>query len=247
MPDELYTFVDNYIRECFEEEKVLASTDHQTVIKARHRKSRKRYIVRRLTGTGQAFLKLRGIGCENLPRVYEVAETISNSVQEGASRIIVLEEYIQGDSLDMLIDGGEHLTKHQARNIALQLCDALYALHSLGIIHRDVKPSNVILSGSRAVLIDFDAARICRPDSEKVRDTQILGTVGYAPPEQYGFSETDFRADIYAMGVLINEMLTGVHPSETLAPGRWGRIIGRCTMISPDKRYRTIEELKGAI
>ena len=77
----------------------------------------------------------------------------------------------------------------------------------------------------------------------KKQDTRILGTVGYAPPEQYGISETDYRADIYAVGVLINEMLTGLHPSQKLARGHWGRIVSRCTMASPDKRYNSVREL----
>lgn len=101
------------------------------------------------------------------------------------------------------------------------------------------------MKSTYAVLIDFDAAR--HYDSDKIRDTHVLGTVGYAPPEQYGISETDYRADIYAMGVLINEMLTGKHPSQALAPGHWGRIVSRCTMIHPKKRYTSVEELMEAL
>ena len=110
-----------------------------------------------------------------------------------------------------------------------------------------------MIRGDDAVLIDFDAARSFSQgrgnagENVKTQDTRILGTVGYAPPEQYGISETDYRADIYAMGVLMNEMLTGVHPSQTLAEGRWGRIISRCTMIQPDKRYNSVTELMEAL
>ena len=115
----------------------------------------------------------------------------------------------------------------------------------MGIIHRDVKPSNVILQGKTAVLIDFDASR--KYDASSRKDTQVLGTVGYAAPEQYGFTQTDSRADIYAVGVMLNVMLTGEHPSRTLAKGHLGRVIQRCTMISPQRRYpnilRLIEDL----
>lgn len=80
---------------------------------------------------------------------------------------------------------------------------------------------NVILRGADAVLIDFDAARLYKPELEN--DTQILGTTGFAAPEQYGLSQTDIRTDIYAVGILINVMLTGRHPSKKLAEGKLGR------------------------
>ena len=112
-------------------------------------------------------------------------------------------------------------------------------------VHRDVKPENVILRGLDAVLIDFDAARFYKPEAEG--DTQILGTTGFAAPEQYGLRQSDTRADIYSMGVLINVMLTGEHPSRRLAPGRMGRIVERCTQVNPEKRYKDIKRLMAAL
>lgn len=111
----------------------------------------------------------------------------------------------------------------------------------MGIVHRDVKPENVILRGKEAVLIDFDASRIYKENMGE--DTQVLGTTGFAAPEQYGLSQSDGRADIYALGVLLNIMLTGEHPSRKLAGGRMGRIVQRCTMVNPEKRYRNIIHL----
>ena len=77
----------------------------------------------------------------------------------------------------------------------------------------------------------------------KRRSAQILGTTGFAAPEQYGLSQSDGRADIYALGVLLNIMVTGEHPSRKLAGGRIGRIVQRCTMVSPEKRYKNILHL----
>ncbi len=156
----------------------------------------------------------------------------------------VLEEYVQGDPLSEVLQG-VRMTPAEARKIALQLCRALWTLHSLGGIHRDVKPENVLLRGDQAVLIDFDAARVFKKDGGS--DTQVLGTTGYAAPEQYGIAQTDGRADIYALGVLLNVMLTGRHPSRELAEGKLGRIVQKCTMVNPKKRYKNVLHLMEAL
>ncbi|MBQ3048940.1 MAG: protein kinase, partial [Oscillospiraceae bacterium] len=114
-------------------------------------------------------------------------------------------------------------------------------LHSFGAVHRDIKPENIIICGGNAVLIDFDASRIFKEESET--DTQILGTTGFAAPEQYGFSQSDPKADIYSLGILLNVMLTGKHPSKELAKGRMGRIVQRCTMTNPKKRFKSVLHL----
>ena len=74
-------------------------------------------------------------------------------------------------------------------------------------------------------------------------DTQVLGTTGFAAPEQYGLSQSDARTDIYSLGVLMNVMLTGQHPSKRLAEGRMGRIIEHCPRVNPAKRYRDVLRL----
>ena len=155
-----------------------------------------------------------------------------------------LEEYIQGDSLAYLLEGAL-FTPAEARKITRQLCNALWVLHQLGAVHRDIKPENVMIRGSEAILIDFDASRIFKSDTNQ--DTQILGTTGYAAPEQYGIAQTDERADIYSLGVLLNIMLTGKHPSKELASGRLGRIVQKCTMVNPEKRYKSVLYLMEAL
>ena len=78
-------------------------------------------------------------------------------------------------------------------------------------------------------------------------DTTVLGTTGFAAPEQYGIGQSDARADIYALGTLMNVMLTGRHPSVEMAPGRFGRIVKKCTMVNPDDRYKDITRLMEAL
>ena len=132
-------------------------------------------------------------------------------------------------------------TPKETRRILRQLCGALWVLHSMGAVHRDVKPENIVLRGNEAVLIDFDAARIHKKGEEN--DTRVLGTIGFAAPEQYGFSQSDACSDIYSLGILMNVMLTGKHPSNQLAPGRFGRIVTRCTQVTPRKRYKNVRRL----
>ena len=92
-----------------------------------------------------------------------------------------------GDTLGEILQGGL-LTNAEAKQICRQLCAALWVLHSMGVVHRDVKPDNVIIRGKDAVLIDFDASRIYKNANNE--DTKILGTTGFAAPEQYGLSQS---------------------------------------------------------
>ena len=132
-------------------------------------------------------------------------------------------------------------TPEETKTIVKQLCRALWVFHSMDAVHRDVKPENIVLRGSDAILIDFDAARFYKAGHET--DTQVLGTAGFAAPEQYGLSQSDASSDIYALGILINIMLTGEHPSTRLADGRWGRIVTRCTQVTPSRRYKNVLRL----
>lgn len=212
--------------------RVLKQSPRGTVSVVRHKKSGTRYVFRRYSGSGEVYRRLLPVLCPHLPQIMEAAE------QDG--RTAVLEEYVQGDTLAELLMGAR-LTEREARQVTMQLCQALHVLHSMGAVHRDVKPENVILRGSDAVLIDFDAARIYKVASES--DTQVLGTTGFAAPEQYGIFQSDERADIFSLGVLLNIMLTGKHPSREMAAGKMGRIVRKCTMTAPEQRYQSARAL----
>lgn len=211
---------------------VLKRSPRGTVSVVRHKKSGTRYVFRRYSGSGEVYRRLLPVLCPHLPQIMEAAE------QDGQTA--VLEEYVQGDTLAELLMGAR-LTEREARQVTMQLCQALHVLHSMGAVHRDVKPENVILRGSDAVLIDFDAARIYKDESES--DTQVLGTMGFAAPEQYGIFQSDERADIFSLGVLLNIMLTGKHPSREMAAGKMGRIVRKCTMTAPEQRYQSARAL----
>lgn len=229
---ELYESVLSAIKTEYDTLRVLKESPRGVVCVVRHRKSGTRYLFRRYAGSGEVYRKLLPVLCPHLPQIMEAAE------QDGQTA--VLEEYVQGDTLAELLMGAR-LTEREARQVTMQLCQALHVLHSMGAVHRDVKPENVILRGSDAVLIDFDAARIYKDESES--DTQVLGTTGFAAPEQYGIFQSDERADIFSLGVLLNIMLTGKHPSREMTAGKMGRIVRKCTMTAPEQRYQSARAL----
>lgn len=163
-----------------------------------------------------------------IPKIYYVAED--------SDRTYIIEEYIEGEGLDK-VKQREALEVSKVLSIALQICDALLILHKNGIIHRDIKPSNIILKGDGTIkLIDFGASRSVSFHNE--HDTRILGTPGYAPPEQYGFSTTDYRSDIYSLGITLKELLDESYN------GRLNNIIKKCIEIDPKRRVSSVEELK---
>ena len=232
----IYTWLSNALKTEFKTVRTLKESPRGSVQLLRHIATGQRFVLRHFTGNPEVYQKLLDYTCPNLPTTLEVA-------RQGDENL-VLEEFIQGDTLGFLLQGAL-FTPEETRKIVLQICRALWVLHSIGAVHRDVKPENVILRGSEAVLIDFDAARLHKPEMDN--DTQILGTTGFAAPEQYGLSQSDLRTDIYSVGILINVMLTGEHPSKKLAGGKMGRIVDRCTHVNPQRRYKNVLRLMEAL
>ena len=153
---------------------------------------------------------------------------------------IVIEEYVQGQPLSELVARKQFLREAEVRRILLQLCSGLALLHGKGIIHRDIKPSNLILQKNGDVrLIDFDAARVVKEDGEE--DTRLLGTKGYAPPEQFGYGQTDARSDIYSLGVTLKKLLAPEYK------GYLRRILDKCTEVDAKRRYDSMAALERAV
>jgi tetratricopeptide (TPR) repeat protein len=131
-------------------------------------------------------------------------------------RFYLVMEFIEGETLeDRLIHApGRRLAVPEVLEIALQLCDVLEYLHTRQppIIFRDLKPANVMLPPTGPLfLIDFGIARLFKPG--KAKDTMRFGSPGYAPPEQYGQAQTTGQSDIYALGALLHQLLSGIDPS----------------------------------
>ena len=182
----------------------------------------------------------------SLPRIVDI---IDNGIT-----IYVVMDYIEGESLDKILAEYGAQPEELVVGWAKQLCDALDYLHSQKppIIYRDMKPANVMLKPEGNIkIIDFGIAREYKEQS--LADTTVLGTKGYAPPEQYS-GQTDARSDIYALGMTMHHLLTGIDPrtGEAYAPVRmWNPevsegleiIIDKCVQPAPENRYQNCQDL----
>ncbi len=143
----------------------------------------------------------------------------------------IVMEYIDGDTLASLLEAGDSLTLEQRQRIADELCEALEYIHSLGIVHRDVKPENIMITrnGKRLKLIDFGMADT---DQHTVLK-QPAGTLSYMSPEQAQHSVTDARNDIFSLGLVLRDLKLG---------RAYQKIIDRC--LKPIKqRYQSVREV----
>lgn len=161
----------------------------------------------------------------------------------------LIRQYINGKTLYEHIKESGPFSCEKAIEIGISVCRIIAALHEKEptIIHRDVKSDNIIITPDGEVyIIDFGTAREYDPDAS--RDTQVLGTPDTAPPEQFGYGQTDERSDVYSIGVLLNELVTGSTKLEASGmPRRLSAVIKRCTEFAPEKRYRNAAECEAAL
>lgn len=211
----MHNWLESVLKEEYQFIRRLRNTDKTKIVVLEHKTLHKRIIKRTFTGNAEVYLKLLMLKHRNMPEIYEVTEH--------NGKVTVLEEYIEGVTLFELLQD-ELYTEKAVRALVSELCNVLSLLHTHNIVHRDIKPENIMIDDAHTVkLIDFDSARIYKPYYP--RDTEYLGTVGYAAPEQYDESATDTRADIFSLGVLMNVMLTGKNPSVQLYQGKLQKVI----------------------
>ncbi|MBO5746865.1 MAG: serine/threonine protein kinase [Clostridia bacterium] len=211
--------------------KVLSDKNGCRVLRLRNKISNRDLVLRLSETPSSVYEELCRLKYHGLPEVYDV-----KTLSDGQA---VLEEYIDGMTVaDVMLSG--RYTYLGVKKIMRSLCGALGVLHERNIVHRDIKPENIMVDNNgEVVLIDFNVSRRV---TEASHDTVVMGTVGYAAPEQLGVAQSDPRTDIYALGVLLNVMLTGKHPSEQIARGKAGRVIRKCTAVNPDERFQTVGE-----
>ena len=164
-------------------------------------------------GRQRLMREARAAATLNHPNIATVHDVLDLDGQ-----VMVVFEYVEGDTLAARLQRGP-MTVAEAVEVAWQLADALAAAHSQGVIHRDLKPSNVVLSpDGRAKVLDFGIARLVPAGADMSASVPgtigggLVGTPGYAAPEQYLSRNVDGRADLYALGVMLFEMLAGRRP-----------------------------------
>ncbi len=172
-------------------------------------------------------------------------------------------DYVDGQSLKQLLDLDGKIPPERASAIAADLAEALAEAHRAGVVHRDVKPANVLIADDRALLTDFGIARSLHTEG-LTRTGEIVGTLDYLSPEQARGQEVDGRSDIYSLGLLLYEMLSGQRPftgetaeevlaqrtlasprelKDTTVPAALKKILKRCLAVDPDDRYQDATEL----
>ena len=183
------------------------------------------------------YRRLKSLNIQGVPQIYELIES------EGY--LIIVEEYINGVNLSEYINNNIELCKSEEwiSTIGIRICNILNSLHeqSTPIIHRDIKPDNIIIDSDDIYIVDFNIAREYTGNNDK--DTFIMGTKDYAAPEQFGFKESDVRTDIYGLGATLKYMVdkTGCNSSKL------SRIITKAMDYIPDKRYSSAKEMSKAL
>ena len=157
---------------------------------------------------------------ERFRRELEIGQTLDHPGivktfdSEQRSRLYMVLEWVDGRLLRALLNQEQPFPPERAVAIAMELCDALDAMHKHGVVHRDLKPENVMVSdGDRVKIIDFGIAM--KEDARRITHagvTPMLGTPDYISPEQVQGKRGDQRSDIYALGIMLYEMLTGRVP-----------------------------------
>ena len=193
-------------------------------------------------GKEVAVMKRRSLRTRELYRILkEMAEPHIPAIHhlwEQDGQLLVIEERIEGSTLEEHLahipDG--KISEAEAMHILQEISTCLKVIHERGIVHRDIKPANIMLGkGGTVKLIDFGIARLVK---EKGRnDTEIMGTRGYAAPEQYGFGQTDERSDIYALGITLWELLGKDYH------GYLRKVLEHAMELNPAHRYASAAEL----
>ncbi len=215
---------------------VATINEEHNIYLVQHRETKKIFVKKILSVYNiDIFRALSAHPVCGIPKIIEYCES--------DNQLTIIENYISGQSLYDIVHASA-LELPTVIHYSVELCDILCRLHGMQppIVHRDIKPSNIIITEhNHVVLIDYNAAKFYNDSSNN--DTVLLGTQGYAAPEQYGFGSSSPKTDIYAMGILLKE-LTASLPN---IPRSLQKIIDRCVRMNPSERYNTVSDLRNAL
>lgn len=236
-------------------------TDEYDVVTCfRHNEERSVYLLRRIDDGESVLLKC---GKGKSGKLLENEHSIVSSLLENKDcdfaikpvdiftendNVYYLREYVKGSTLEMIVESGNVFPEKEAISIISVLCGIVEKLHKLNppVICRDLNPSNILITDDGSIrIIDFDSAK--EYDKNAVYDDGCLGTKEMAAPEQFGYSQSDRRTDVYAMGMLLLYIMTGSYDRNAGVKGKAGRVIARSIEFNPDDRYSDISKMRKAL
>lgn len=178
--------------------------------------------------SGRALNEARAAGQLNHPNVVTVYD-----LERDDEFYYLIMEYIDGVTLSKALDAKSPFSVEESLDIAIQIADALEAAHTMEIVHRDIKPDNIMITRNGDIKVtDFGIAKLAT--STMTADGDILGTFAYMSPEQTKGGRVDTRTDIFSLGVVLYQMLTGVSPFASATPAG---IVFKITSLQPQPTY----------
>lgn len=222
----------------------LASTHQQEVYLVASKETGQKFVLKQLPLEREKANEAERALLKSLSHA-GIPKAIDSFVEDGSSYL--LREYFEGSTLSQLVKIRGTFSQKEIVEIAIMICDILHYLHTQNppVIHRDVKPQNIIYTPEHAIkLIDFDISRKFDPDASQ--DTMFMGTSTTAPPEQFGYAQTDVRSDIYSLGVLMIYLFTSHYDRAAInsLPAGLAKIAQKCTQFAPKDRYASAAQVR---
>lgn len=182
------------------------------------------------------YREIQKIPSPHLAKIYDIC------IQD--EDILVTEEFLNGETLEMLLEEKGCLEEEVAISYITEICQGVSKLNEHEIIHKDLTLANIMLTFDGTIKVfDYDIASLLL---EENMDRKILGTYGYTSPERFGYEKAGYGIDVYSIGILLNLLLTGAEPKEKLynGSGRIRRIIEKAVLFDTKKRYQSVERLR---
>ncbi len=246
--------MEEYAFSCAVPEIILKKYDIITCLK--HTEERSVYLLKRISDGAHILLKC-GKGKSRLLLENEYNIVCSLSKEKDCDFFIkpidffaendcsyYLREYVKGNTLEMIVEMGNVFTQKEAVSIVSVLCGIVETLHKLTppIICRDLNPSNILIADDGSIkIIDFDSAK--QYDENVAHDAMCIGTKEMAAPEQFGFSQSDCRTDIYVLGMLLLYISTGSYDRNAVMPKQIKKIVTKSTEFNPKDRYPSVAKM----